>query len=167
MDHNKLWRILKETGIPNNPTCFLRNLFAGQEATVRTGHGTMDWFKIGKGYVKALYGHPAYLASKQSTSGEMPCCIKHKLESRLLGEILTMSDMQILPAESKEELKNLLMKVEKESEKTGIKLNIKKTKIMASGPITLWQIDREKIETVADFIFLGSKTLWMVTASMP
>ena len=103
----------------------------------------------------------------QSTSCEMTGWMKHKLESRLLGEILTMSDMQILPAESKEELKNLLMKVEKESKETGIKLNIQKTKIMASGPITLWQIDREKIETVADFIFLGSKTLWMVTESMP
>ena len=123
MDHNKLWRILKETGIPNHPTCFLRNLFAGQEATVRARHGTMDWFKTGKGYIKTLYGHPAYLTSMQSTSSEMPRWIKPKLESRLLGDILTMSDMQMIPAESKEELKNLLMKVEKESEKTGIKLN--------------------------------------------
>ena len=138
VDHNKLWRILKETGIPNHPTCFLRNLFAGQEATAGTRHGTMDWFKIRKAYIKALYGHLAYLTSMQSASSEMTRWIKHKLESRLSGDIVTMSDMQMIPAASEEELKNLLMKVRKESEKTGIKLNIQKPKIMASIPNSLW-----------------------------
>ena len=83
--------------------------------------------------------------------------MKHKLESRLLGEILITSDMQITPMAESEELKSLLMKVKEESEKVGLKLNIQKTKIMASGPITSWQIDRDTKETVADFIFLGSK----------
>ena len=68
VDHNKLWKILKEMGIPDHLTCLLRNLYAGQEATVRTGHGTTDWFQIGKEYVKAVYCHPAYLTSMQSTS---------------------------------------------------------------------------------------------------
>ena len=94
----------------------------------------------------------------QSTSCEMPGWMNHKLESRFLGEILTTSDMQItLMAESEEELKSLLMKVKEESEKADLKVNIQKTKIKASGPITSWQIDGRKVETVTDFIFLGSK----------
>ena len=92
-----LWKILKETGIPDHLTCLLRNLYAGQEATVRTGHGTTDWFQIGKGYVKAVYCHPAYLTYMQSTSCEMPDWMKHKLESRLPGEISITSDMQMTP----------------------------------------------------------------------
>ena len=93
----------------------------------------------------------------QGISREMLGWMKHKLESRLLGEILITSDMQITPMAESEELKSLLMKVKEESEKVGLKLNIQKTKIMASGPITSWQIDRDTKETVADFIFLGSK----------
>ena len=85
--HNKLWKNLKEMGIPDHLTCFLWNLYAGQEATVRTGHGTMDWLQIGKEYVKAVYCHPAYLTSMQSTSWETLGWKKHKLESGLLGEI--------------------------------------------------------------------------------
>ena len=92
MDHNKPWKTLKEMGIPGDLTCFLRNLYAVQEATVRTGHGTMDWSQIEK-YVKAVYCHPAYLTSMQSTLCEMPGWMKYKLESRLLGEISTTSDM--------------------------------------------------------------------------
>ena len=109
--------------------------------------------KLGKEYVKAAYCHPAYLTYTQSTSYEMPGWMKHKLESRLLGEI---SDTQMKPlmAKSKEELKSLLMKVKKESDKAGLKLNIQKTKIMASGLITSWQIDGE---TVRDFIFGSPK----------
>ena len=84
VDHNKLWKILKEIGIPDHLTCLLRNLYAGQEATVRTGHGTTDWFQIGKEYIKAVYCHPVYLTSMQSTSCEMLGWTKHKLESRLL-----------------------------------------------------------------------------------
>ena len=92
--------------------------------------------------------------------------MKHKLESRLLGEISITSDDTTLMAESKEEQKSLLMKVKEESEKVGLKLNIQKTKIMASGPITSWQIDEETMETAADFIFLAPKSLQMVTAAM-
>ena len=84
-------------GIPDHLTCVLRNLYAGQEATVKTGHGTTDWFQIGKGVRQAVYSHPAYLTYRQSTSCEMPCWMKHKLESRLLGEISVTSDMQMTP----------------------------------------------------------------------
>ena len=87
VDHNKLWKILKEMGMLDHLTCLLRNLYAGQEATVRTGHGTKDWFQIGKEYVKAVYCPPAYLTSMQSTSCKMLGWMKHKLESKLLGEI--------------------------------------------------------------------------------
>ena len=116
--------------------------------------------KSGKEYVKAVYCHSAYLTYMQNISGETLGWKKNKLESRLLGEISITSDMQtvtIFMAESKEELKSLLMKVKEESEKVGLKLNIQKTKIMASGPITSWVIDGETVETVSDFIFLGSK----------
>ena len=127
-------------GIPDYLTCLLRNLYAGQEATVRTGVGTMGWFKLGKEYAKVVYCHPAYLTHMQSTSCEMQGWMKHKLESRLLGEInnLRYAYDTTLMAESEEELKSLLMKVKVESEKVGLKLNIQKTKIMASGPISSW-----------------------------
>ena len=101
---------------PDHVTCFLRNLYAGQEAIVRTGHGTTNWLQIGKEYIKAVYCHPAYLTYMQSTLCDMPGWMKHKLESRLSGEISITSDMQIditLMAESEEELKSLLMKVKK------------------------------------------------------
>ena len=91
------WKILKEMGIPDHFTCPLRNLYAGQEATIRTQHGTTDWFQIGKEYVKAVYCHPAYLTSMQSTSWEILGWMKHKLESRLPGEISITSDMQMTP----------------------------------------------------------------------
>ena len=126
--------------------------------------------KFGKEYVKAVYCHPAYLTYMQNTSCKMPGWMKLKLESRLLGEISTTIDKQIpryatLMAEGEEELKSLLMKVKEESEKSGFKLNIQKTKIMTSSPITSWQIDGETMETVTDFILLGSP-IWMVTAAM-
>ena len=110
--------------------------------------------KLGKNYVKAVYCHPAYLTYIQSTSCKMPDWMKHKLESRLLGEISITSDTQstTLMADSEEELKTFLMKVKEESEKTGLKLNIQKTKIMASGPITSWQINGATGGTVRDFI---------------
>ena len=97
VDHNKLWEILKEMGVPDQFTCLLRNLYVGQEATVKTTHGTMDWFKLGKEYDKAVYCHPAYLTSMQSTSCKMLGWMNHKLESRLLGKISTTSDMQMIP----------------------------------------------------------------------
>ena len=97
MDHNKLWKILKEMGIPDHLTCLLRNLYAGQEATVRTGHGTTDWFQIWKGVHQGLYCHLAYLTYTQSTSSEMLGWMKYKLESGLLGEISITSGMQMTP----------------------------------------------------------------------
>ena len=116
--------------------------------------------KLENEYVKAVYCHPAYLTYMQSTSSQMLGWMKHKLESRLPGEIsinLRYADDTTLTAESKEELKNLLMRMKEESEKVGLKLNIQKTKIMASGPITSWEIDGETMETMTDFIFLDSK----------
>ena len=99
VDHNKLWKILKEMGIPDHLTCLLRNLYADQEAAVRTGHGTTDWFQIGKEYVKAVYCHPVYLTYMLSTSYEVPGWMKHKLKSRLPGEMSVTSDTQICMAE--------------------------------------------------------------------
>ena len=116
--------------------------------------------KSGEEYIKAVYYHPAYLTFMQSTSCEMPGWVKHKLELRLPGEISITSryaDHTTFMAESEEELKSLLMKVKEESEKVGLKLNIQKMKITASDPITSWQKGGETMETVKQFIFLGSK----------
>ena len=119
---------------------------------LRSGHGTTDWFQIRKGVRQAVYCHPVYLTYMQSTSCKMPGWMKHKLESRLPD-----ADDTTLMAESEKELKSLLMKVKEESEKVGLKLNIQKAKITASGPFMPWQIDGETMETVTYFIFLGSK----------
>ena len=160
VDHNKLWKILKEMGIPEHLTCLLRNLYAGQEATVRTGHGTTDWFQIGKGLCQGcilspcLFNLYAEYIMRNARLEETQAGIK--IAGRNIN-ILRYSDDTTLMAESEEELKSLLMKVKEESEKVGLKLNIQKTKIMASGPKTSWQIDGETLETVADFIFGGSK----------
>ena len=110
-------------------------------------------------YVKAIYCQPLYLTSMQSISCKMPVWMNHQLESRLLGEMSAISDMQIctLTAESEDKLKSLLMRVKEESEKVGLKPNIKKTKIMVSSPITSWHIEGEKVEAVTVFLFLGSK----------
>ena len=115
--------------------------------------------KLGKDYVKAVYWNPACLTYMQGTSCKMPGWTTHKLESTLLGEINNLREAvdTTLMAKSKEELNSFLMRVKEESEKAGLKLNIQKPKIMASNLITLWQIDGEKMETVIDFIFLGSK----------
>ena len=137
-----------------------RNLFSGQEATNKTRHGTTDWFQIGKGICQGCILYPAYLIYMQSASCKMPGWMKPKLESILLEEISITSrysDNTTLMAESKKELKNLLMKVKEESKKAGLKLNIQKIRIMASGPTTSWQTDGETMETVRDFIFLCSK----------
>ena len=142
-------------------------MLLSQEATVRTRHGTTDWFKLGKECVKVVYCHHDYLTYMQSTSCQMLGWMKHKLESRLWGEIinnLRYADDTTLMAESEEELKSLL-KVKEESEKIGLKLNIQKMKIMASGPITPWQIDGDTMET--ETLFWGApKSLQMVTAAM-
>ena len=97
VNHNKLWKILKAMGISDHLTCLLRNQYAGQEATVRTRYGTMGWFQIGKGVLKAIYCHPTYLTYMQNTSCEMPGWIKHKLESRLPGEVSITSDTNLTP----------------------------------------------------------------------
>ena len=155
VDHNKLWKILQEIGIPDHLICLFGNLYAGEEATVRTGHGTTDWFQIGKGVHQGCILSPC-LFNICRVHHEKCWTGRNKLESRLPGEISITSDVQMTPlvAESEEELKSFLMKVKMESEKVGLKLNIQKTKIMASHPITSWEIDGE---TVSDFIFLGSK----------
>ena len=156
VDHNKLWKILKEMGIPDHLTCLLRNLYAAQEATIRTGHGTTDWFQIGKGVHQGcilspcLFNLYAEYIMQNSRLDEAQAGIK--IARRNINN-LRYADDTTLMAESEEELKSLLMKVKEESEKVGLKLNIQKTKIMASSLITSWQIDRGKVETVADFIF--------------
>ena len=159
VDHNKLWKILKEMGIPDHLTCLLRNLYAGQEATVRTGHGTTDWFQIGKGVRQDCILSPClfnlYAEYIMRNAGLEEAQAGIKIAGRNTNN-LRYADDTILVAES-EELKSLLMKVKEESEIIGLKLNIQKTKIMASGPITSWEIDGETVETVADFIFLVSK----------
>ena len=160
VDHNKLWKILKEMRIPDHLTCLLRNLYAGQKATVRTGHGTINWFQIGKGVCQGCILSPclvnlyAEYIMRNGGLEEAPAGIK--IARRNLNN-LRYADDTTLMAESKEELKSLLMKVKVESEKVGLKLNIQKTKIMASGPITSWQIGGETVEIVADFIFEDSK----------
>ena len=160
VDHNKLWKILKEMRIPDHLTCLLRNLYAGQEATVRTGHGTTEWFQIRKGVHQGsilspcLFNFYTEFIMRNARLDEAQAGIK--IAGRNINN-LRYADDTTLRAESEEELKSLLMKAKEEREKVGLKLNIQKTKIMASGPITSWQIDGETVETVADFIFLGSK----------
>ena len=159
VDHNKLWKILKEIGIPDHLTCLLRNLYAGQEATVRTGHVTTDWFPIGKGVHQGCILSPClfnlYAEYIMRNAGLDEAQAGIKIAGRNINN-LKYADDTTLMAESEEELKSLLMKLKEESEKGGLKLNIQKTNSMASGPITSWQIDGET-ETVADFIFGGSK----------
>ena len=169
VDHNKLWKILREMGIPGHLTCFLRNLYAGQEATVRTGHGSMDWFQIGtgvhQGYILSPYLFKLYVEYITRNAGLDEAQTGIKIPRRNINN-LRYADDTTLMAESKEELKSLLMKVKEESEKVGLKLNIQKSKITASGPISLWQIGGEAMETVADFILRAPESLQMVTAAM-
>ena len=158
VDHNKLWKILKEMGIPDHLTCLLRNLYAGQEATVRTGHGTTDWFQIGKevyqGCILSLCLFNLYAEYIMRNVGLEEAQAGMKTAVRNINN-LRYADDTTLMAESEEELKSLLMGVKEESEKFGLELNTQETKIMASGPITSWQIDGETGETVSDFYFLG------------
>ena len=157
-------------GIPDHLTCLLRNLYADWEATVRTGHGTTDWFQIGKAARQGcilspcLFNLYAEYIMRNIGLGEAQAGIK--IAGRNINK-LRYADDTTLMAESEEELKNLLMKVKQESEKVGLKLNIQKTKIMASSPVTSWQIDGETVETVADFLFSWApKSLQMVIAAM-
>ncbi|KAB0379392.1 hypothetical protein FD755_007176 [Muntiacus reevesi] len=171
--------------IPEHLTCLLRILYAGQEATVRTGHGTTDWFQIGKGVHQGCILSPClfnlYAEYIMRNAGLDEGQAGIKIAGRNINNLRYADDTTLMAerrrtkepldesekgeyaddttfmAESEEELKSLLMKVKEESEKVGLKLNIQKTKIMASGPIPSWEIDGETVETVSDFIFLGSK----------
>ena len=138
----------------------MRNLYAGQEATVRTGHGKIDWFQIGKGVLQGCILSPClfnfYAEYIMRNAGLEEAQAGIKIARRNINNFRYADDTTLM-AESEEELKSLLMKVKEESEKVGLKLNIQKTKIMASNPITSWQTDRETMEMVTDFIFLGSK----------
>ena len=160
VDHNKLLKILKEMGIPDHLTCLLRNLFVGQKAIVRTGHGTTDLFQIGKRGLQGCILSPClfnlYAEYIMRNAGLEEAQAGIKISRRNTNN-LRYADDTTLMAESEEELKSLLMKVKEESEKVGLKLNIQKTKVMASGPITSWQIDGQTMERVRDFIFLDSK----------
>ena len=156
VDHHKLWKILQELGIPDHLTCLLRNVYAGQEATVRTGHGTTGWFQIGKELSQGCILSPClfnlYAEYIMRNVGLDEAQAGIKIARRNINN-LRYADDTTLMAESEEELKRLLMKVKEEREKVSLKLNIQKTKIMASGPITSWEIDGEKVETMTDFIF--------------
>ena len=158
MDHNKLWKTLREVGIPDHPTCLLRNLYAGQEATVRTLHKT-ERLKIEKRIQQGCLLSPclsnlyAELIIQNARLHKLQAGIK--ISRRNTNNLRYANDTTLM-AESREEPKSLLMKVEKESEKASLKLNIKKTKIMASSPLTSWQKEGGNMEVLADF-FLGSK----------
>ena len=146
--------------IPDHLTCLLRNLYAGQEATVRTGHGTTDWLQIGKGvhqgYIMSACLFNLYAEYIMRNAGLEEAQAGIKIARRNINNLRYADDTTLL-AESEKELKSLLIKMKEESEKVGLKFPILKTKIMASGPITSWQIHGETVETVADFILGGSK----------
>ena len=146
--------------IPDHLTCLLRNLYADQKATVRTGHGTVDWFQIGKGVCQGCILSPClfnlYAEYIMSKAGLEEAQAGIKIAERNINNPRYADDTTLM-AESEEELKSLLVKVKEESEKVGLKLNIRKTKIMASGPITSWETDGETVETVSNFILGGSK----------
>ena len=189
VDHNKQWKILKVMGIPDHLTCLLRNLYAGQEETVQT-NAEQTGSKSGKEYAKAVYCHLACLSPMQSTPCKMlcqgcilsPCLFKFYAEHIMQNAMLDKSEVGIkiagrninfryadvttLMAESKEELKCLLMGVEEGSEKAGLKLNIQKMKIMAFGPITSWQISGKKWKQRQIFFLWVPKSLQTVTAAM-
>ena len=162
-------KFFQEMGIPDHLTCPLRNLYAGQEATVRTGHGTTDWFQIGKGVRQGcilspcLFNLSAECIMRNAGLKEAQAGIK--IAGRNINNLRYVDDTTLM-AEREEELKSLLMKVKEESEKVGLKLKIQKTKVMASGPITSWEIDGETVETVADFFWGAPKSLQMMTADM-
>ena len=144
-------------GIPDHLICLLRNLYAGQEATVRTDHGTADWFQIGKGVSQGCILSPClfnfYAEYIMRNSGLEEAQAAIKIARRNVNN-LRYADDTTLMAESEEELKSLLMKVKEVIEEVGLKLNIQKTKMMASGPITSWQIDGKTVASVIIY-FLG------------
>ena len=149
VDHSKLWKILKKMGIPDHLTCLLRNLFAGQEAAVRTGHGKTDWLQIGKGVCQGYILSPClfdlYAECIMRNAGLDEAQAGIKIAGRNINYLRYADDTRLMA--KNEELKSLLMKVKEESEKIGLKLNIQKTKIMVSSSITSWQIDGETMES--------------------
>ena len=161
VDHNKLWKILKEMGIPDHLACLLRNLYVGQEATIRTGHGTTDWFQIGKGVRQACILSPClfnlYAEHIMRNTGLEEAQAGIKIAGRNINNFRYADDTTFM-AQSEEELE-FPEKSEKKKrvEKVGLKLNIQKTKIMTSSLITSWEIDGETVETVSNFILRGSK----------
>ena len=161
-----MWKILKEMGIPDHLICLLRNLYADQEATVRTGHGPTDWFPIGKGVCQGYILSPClfnlYAEYILRNAGLEEAQVGTKIAGRHINN-LRYTDDTTLMEESEEELNSLLMKVKEESEKFGLKLNIQKTKIMESGPITSWQIDWEMWLSL---YFGAPKSLQVMTAAM-
>ena len=142
-------------GIPDHLTCLLRNLYAGQETTVRTGHGTTDWFQIGKGVCQSCILSPClfnlYAEYTMRNAGLEEAQAGIKIAGRNINNLIYADDITLM-AEREEELNSLLMKVKEKSEKAGLKLYMRKTEIMATSPITSWQIDEETMETVTDFI---------------
>ena len=160
VNHNKLWKIYQVIGITDHLTCLLRNMYAGQEATVRTGHGKTDWFKTGKGVCQGYILSPRFFnlhaeyIMQNARLDEAQVGIK--IARRNINNFRYADDTRLM-AKMEKKLKSLLMKVKEESEKTDLKLNIQKTKIMVSSPITSWQIDGETMKTVTDLIFLGPK----------
>ena len=155
-------------GIPDHLTCLLRKLTAGQEATVRTGHGTTDWFQIRKGVCQGSILSPClfnfYAEYIMRNAGLEETQVGIKIAGRNINNLRYAGDTTLM-AESEEELKSLLMKVTEKSEKVGLKLNIQKTKIMASGPITSWETDRETVDCQTLY-FWAPKSLQMVTATI-
>ena len=147
-------------GIPDHLTCYLRNLYSDREGTVRTGHGTMDWFQRGKGVHQGSILSPClfnlYTEYITWNAGLDEALVEIKIAGRNINNLRYADDTTFV-AESKEKLKSVLVKVKEESEKASLKLNIQNTKIMASGPITSWQIHEKTMVTVRDYIFLGSK----------
>ena len=157
VDHNKLWKILREMGISDHLTCLLRNLYA-----VRTGHGTTDWFQIGKGIRQGCIFSPClfnfYAEYIMRNTGLEEAHAGIQIAGRNINNLRYADDITLM-AEIEEELKSLLTKVKEESGKFGLKLNIQKTNIMASSPITSWQTDGEIMKTVRDFILGAPKSL--------
>ena len=164
-----LWTILKEMGIPDHLTYLLRNLYAGQKATVRTGHETTDLFQIGKGVRQGCILSPClfnfYAEYIMRKAGLDKAQAGIKIAGRSISNLRYADDITLM-AENEEELKSLLMKGKEESEKMGLKLNFQKMKIMASGPVTSWEIDGQTVETVTDLFWGAPKSLQMVTAAM-
>ena len=159
VDQNKEWKILQEMGIPDHLTCLLRNLYAGQEVTVRTRHGTIDWFKIGKGVRQDCILSPClfnfYTEYIMWNAGLEEAQAGIKIARRNINN-LRYADDTILIVEREDKLKSLLMNVKEESEKPGLKSLIQNTKIMTLSPVTSWQIDGKTTESVTGFLFLAS-----------